>query len=92
MKIRTLILMLLLIAPALADDEEYNLGPDSLRQEGVPQGTVTKDVWHSKVFPETVCNYWVYVPKQYDANKQWWGGCYHCRRWFAPGTGVGWRR
>ena len=59
MKMRTMMLMLCLTAPALADDEDYKLGPDSMRQEGVPQGTVTKDVWHSKVFPETVRGYWV---------------------------------
>ena len=64
-----MILMLCLTAPALAGDEEYKLGSDSMRQDGVPQGTVTKDVWHSKVFPETVRDYWVYVPKQYDGSK-----------------------
>ena len=69
MKIRTMILMLCLTTPTLADDEDYKLGPDSMRQEGVPQGTVTKDVWHSKIFPETVRDYWVYVPAQYDGNK-----------------------
>jgi enterochelin esterase-like enzyme len=69
MKTRTMILMLCLTAPALADDEDYKLGPDSMRQDGVPQGKVTKDVWHGKVFPETVRDYWVYVPKQYDGNK-----------------------
>jgi hypothetical protein len=26
-----------------AGDEEYKLGPDSMRQEGVPKGTVIKD-------------------------------------------------
>ncbi|MCU0979568.1 MAG: hypothetical protein MUF25_10435 [Pirellulaceae bacterium] len=69
MKMRTMILMLCLTVPALADDEDYTLGPDSMRQEGVPRGTVTNDVWHSKVFPETVREYWVYVPNQYDGNK-----------------------
>ena len=69
MRIRTMILVLLLASPALAGDEEYKLGPDSMRQEGIPQGTVTKDVWHSKVFAETVRDYWVYVPKQYDGSK-----------------------
>ena len=64
-----MLLVLFLASPALAGDEDYKLGPDSMRQEGVPQGTVTKDVWHSKVFPETVRDYWVYVPKQYDGNK-----------------------
>jgi enterochelin esterase family protein len=65
----TIILMSLLTAPALAGDEDYRLGPDSMRQEGVPQGTVTKDVWRSQIFPETVRDYWVYVPKQYEENK-----------------------
>ena len=64
-----MILMLCLTAPALAGDEDYKLGPDSMRQEGVPQGTVTKEVWHSKVFSDTFRDYWVYVPKQYDGNK-----------------------
>ena len=52
--------MLCLTVPALADDEEYKLGPDSMHQDSVPQGTVTKDIWHSKVFPEreTVRDYW----------------------------------
>lgn len=54
--------------PALAED--YRLGPDSMRQNGVPQGTVTKHQWsESAVFPGTVRDYWVYVPKQYDAAK-----------------------
>ncbi len=39
-------------------------------QEGVPQGTVTKGTWTSdKVFPGTVRDYWVYVPKQYNPQK-----------------------
>jgi enterochelin esterase-like enzyme len=49
-----------------ADAQEYKLGPDSMRHEGVPKGTVTKGMWHSKVFPGTVRDYWVYVPAQYD--------------------------
>lgn len=32
---RTLSLMLLHNVPALTDDEDYKLGPDSLRQDGV---------------------------------------------------------
>jgi len=55
---------------AAAAEEEYKLGPDSMVQEGVPQGTVTKGTWTSdKVFPGTVRDYWVYVPKQYDPQK-----------------------
>lgn len=49
--------------------DDYALTPDSQRQEGVPRGEVTKHSWTSKVFPDTVRDYWVYVPKQYDAAK-----------------------
>jgi enterochelin esterase family protein len=48
--------------------EDYLLGPDSQRQEGVPRGIVTKHEWkESKVYPGTMRDYWVYVPAQYDA-------------------------
>jgi enterochelin esterase family protein len=49
--------------------EEYPLGPDSQRQAGVPQGTVTHYTWTSKVFPGTLRDYWVYVPAQYTPDK-----------------------
>ena len=49
---------------------DYPLGPDSLKQTGVPAGAVTKHTWkESKVFPGTERDYWVYVPAQYDAAK-----------------------
>jgi enterochelin esterase family protein len=48
--------------------EEYKLGPDSQVQEGVPRGVVTKHSFtNSAVYPGTVRDYWIYVPKQYDA-------------------------
>ena len=49
--------------------EEYVLGPDSQVQPGVPRGEVTKHSWTSTIFPGTVRDYWVYVPKQYDPGK-----------------------
>jgi enterochelin esterase-like enzyme/sugar lactone lactonase YvrE len=49
--------------------EEYTHGPDSQRQPGVPEGTVTQYTWTSKIFPGTVRDYWVYVPAQYTADK-----------------------
>ena len=55
---------------SLSAADDYQLGPDSKVQEGVPQGTVTKRSWKSeKVYPETERDYWVYVPKQYDGSK-----------------------
>ena len=49
--------------------EEYQLGSDSMPREGVPRGEVTKYHWSSKIFPGTERDYWIYVPKQYDAAK-----------------------
>ena len=50
--------------------EDYKLGPDSKRQEGVPQGKVSQHSWNnSKVYPGTQRTYWVYVPAQYKADK-----------------------
>ncbi|MGC9948650.1 MAG: SMP-30/gluconolactonase/LRE family protein [Bryobacteraceae bacterium] len=57
--------ILLLSAAALLNGEDYTLGPDSQRQPGVPQGTVTQHSWTSRIFPGTVRDYWVYVPAQY---------------------------
>lgn len=55
---------------AVAQTDEYVLGPDSKPQAGVPKGTVTKHTWAtSKVFPGTTRDYWIYVPSQYDASK-----------------------
>jgi enterochelin esterase-like enzyme len=50
--------------------DDYKPGPDSQFNPDVLQGEVTKYRWeNSKIFPNTVRDYWVYVPKQYDAAK-----------------------
>jgi len=52
---------------AVVRGEEYAYGPDSVRQPGVPRGSVTKHVWTaSKIYPGTIHDYWLYVPAQYD--------------------------
>jgi enterochelin esterase-like enzyme len=51
-------------------DDFYKLGPDSLPQEGVPQGELNgPHVLPCEVFPGTQHTYWVYVPAQYDPEK-----------------------
>ncbi len=41
-------------------------GPDSLPQPGVPKGEVLEFTFdHSRQFPGTTRNYWIYVPAQY---------------------------
>lgn len=67
---RFLLPLLALCASTAFAIDDYTLGPDSQVKPGTPQGTVTKATFsESKVFPGTVRDYWVYVPKQYDAAK-----------------------
>jgi len=66
--IRSLLLFGVLAAQILVADE-YTLGPDSQRHDGVPRGSVTQSSWTSKIYPGTVRDYWLYVPAQYDAAK-----------------------
>src|SRR5258706_13347387 len=56
-------------APQVDEKKLYPLGPDSQRQEGVPNGTVTKWTWKSSVFAKTERDCWTYVPAQYDKEK-----------------------
>ena len=59
-------LALLLTTTMALAAEPYKHGPDSERQDGVPQGKVTKHTWQSKVFEGTTRDYYLYVPAQYD--------------------------
>lgn len=64
---RTIAAALLLLLPAAFAADDYPLGPDSMRHEGVPQGRVIEHHWTSKIFPGATMDYWVYVPAQYQA-------------------------
>ncbi len=58
--------ILLSLAGARAADN-YEPGPDSNPQPGVPKGEVIKRSFESsKIFPGTYRDYWIYVPAQYD--------------------------
>ena len=61
--------VLVLAGSTLPAADDYKLGPDSQEQEGVPKGKGTKHTWKSTIFPDTVRDYWVYVPAQYDPKK-----------------------
>ncbi len=64
---RFLLPLLALTATAFAIDD-YQLGPESQPQEGVPKGEVKKAAFEkSTVYPGTTRDYWVYIPKQYEA-------------------------
>ena len=69
-----LLAFLLVAAPAFAADD-YQPGPDSKPQDGVPKGELLKfEFKDSKIFPGTVRDYWVYVPAQYTGKKS---ACVH---------------
>jgi enterochelin esterase-like enzyme len=58
------------LAWGAGEDCFYQLGPDSLPQDGVPKGRLLgPTVQASEVFPGTQHTYWVYVPAQYDSNQ-----------------------
>jgi len=59
---------LALSAIVLAADD-YILGPDSNPTPNVPAGKIEKRTWKSNVFPETVRDWWIYTPAQYDPAK-----------------------
>jgi enterochelin esterase family protein len=63
------LLAALVAAPVAPAADDYPLGPDSMRQAGVPQGRVEGPfLWKSPtIFRGTIRQYWVYVPAQYDA-------------------------
>lgn len=53
--------------PFAEKDVYYRLGPDSLPQDGVPNGAIRGPfTLPSKAFPGTQHTYWVYVPAQYE--------------------------
>jgi enterochelin esterase family protein len=54
-------------AEAPNPDIHYQLGPDSLIQDGVPHGEIRGPfTLPTQVFPGTQHTYWIYVPAQYD--------------------------
>lgn len=67
------VLFLLLLAfscTAVRAQDDYQPGPDSKPQEGVPKGELLKFTFESsKIFPGTTRDVTVYVPRQYDPAK-----------------------
>ncbi|HYT88699.1 MAG TPA: alpha/beta hydrolase-fold protein [Gemmataceae bacterium] len=66
-------LSLVCLAGALAvaqAKDDYQLGPDSMEQAGVPKGEIHEyKNWESSVFKGTLRDWWIYVPKQYDGKE-----------------------
>ena len=52
------------------ESEPYELDKDSQKQDGVPEGSITKYyLSDSATYPGTERDYWIFVPKQYDPGK-----------------------
>ncbi len=55
-----------MVTTAAQTTDNYEPGPDSKPQPGVPKGEVLKFVFEkSKIVPGTTRDYWIYVPAQY---------------------------
>ena len=68
--ILSILFLLALSLPGYAQADNYEPGPDSKPQAGVPKGETLKFVFdRSKIFPGTTREYWVYVPAQYTPDK-----------------------
>jgi gluconolactonase len=65
-----IVFLILLQLTALAQTtDNYQPGPDSKPQPGVPKGEILQFTFEkSKVFPGTTRDYWIYVPVQYRAD------------------------
>ncbi len=64
------LLLLSSLTFAAAHAAGYPPGPDSRPQPGVPKGEVLHFTFdHSKIFPGTFRDYWVYVPAQYQPGR-----------------------
>ncbi len=49
---------------------EWQPAPEAVRRDDVPQGEVIKmPEWESKIFKDTIRDWWIYVPAQYNANQ-----------------------
>lgn len=67
-KLVHLLLLVFFLIPVFGQDSQYQLGPESKKQEGVPQGTVTRFLFESKLY-NNFRYYYLYVPAQYDPSK-----------------------
>jgi sugar lactone lactonase YvrE/enterochelin esterase-like enzyme len=67
---RALFAIAFLAAASARAADDYELGPDSKPQDGVPKGEVLKFSFeNSKIFSGTYRDYWIYVPAQYTPDK-----------------------
>jgi hypothetical protein len=70
MRVLRAVLSFIILVPLVLAADDYELGPDSMPQSGVPKGKVTQmPPWKSQIFDGTVRDWWLYVPNQYDGTR-----------------------
>lgn len=69
MKNILLVLFTILCVATGFSQTDYKLGPNSAEYDNIPRGTVTKYTWKSNIYTNTIRDYYIYVPAQYDASK-----------------------
>ncbi|WP_157943861.1 MULTISPECIES: alpha/beta hydrolase-fold protein [Arenibacter] len=62
-----LVCLLMWCSPLIYAQESYKKGPDSEIYEGIPKGKLSKHQWKSNIYSNTIRDYYLYVPSQYDA-------------------------
>lgn len=67
-KLIPFLFVLFSLISVFGQDSKYQLGNESKRQEGIPQGTVTRLLFESKLYGN-FRYYYLYVPAQYDPSK-----------------------
>jgi enterochelin esterase-like enzyme len=64
------LLAVCLFASTLRAADDYHLGSDSFRQENVPAGKIVgPTLFRSTLFTNTIREYYLYIPAQYDPQK-----------------------
>ncbi|MBM1106399.1 cupin domain-containing protein [Aurantibacter crassamenti] len=61
------LLFVLFISVMGFSQEEYKQGPQSDTYENIPKGKLTQHTFKSTIFSNTIRDYYVYVPEQYNA-------------------------
>ncbi|NND05765.1 MAG: cupin domain-containing protein [Saprospiraceae bacterium] len=62
------LLFFILSSSSLLAQSGANLGPNSGAYPKIPSGQLIQHTWHSSMYPNTVRDYFVYVPAQCDAS------------------------
>tara|TARA_R110002049_G_scaffold2229_3_gene16269 strand:+ start:22826 stop:24406 length:1581 start_codon:yes stop_codon:yes gene_type:complete len=58
--------LMMLCSSMIYAQESYHKGPNSDSYKGIPKGKLSKHQWKSTIYPNTIRDYYLYVPSQYN--------------------------